>query len=205
MIVPDPGTWTPFNPYSAAALPDLKRFGVGYGPYIAALPSNRTYPLGEWVSFGTQGDSVMQKTRGWWNTEAWGTWSSDDALVTVNLPEPVKSDLMLQAVVGGYVNRKNPDVHVQVLVNNAAVGEWNFHYKPGAEPYEERDLVVSKDILNRQSPPVVMFLVSGARSPQELGLGGDPRKLGFAMCKMRFIACTGELCKNLAAQAASGK
>jgi hypothetical protein len=206
--VPEPGSWTPFNPYSASALPNLRRFGIGYGPYIAALPTNRLYPLDEWVSFGEQGDNVMQKGRGWWNTEAWGTWSSDEASVTVNLPEPVKSDLMLQAVVGGYVNRKNPEVRVQVLVNQASVGEWDFHFKPGADPYQERDLVVSEEILNRTSPPVILFMVSGAHSPAELGLGGDPRKLGLAVCKMRFVACTGDVCKKAvpqAARAASGR
>ncbi len=205
MIVPEPGSWTPFNPYSASTLPNLQRFGIGYGPYISALPANRPYPLDEWVSFGEQGDNVMVKGRGWWSTEPWGTWSSDEATVTVNLPEPVKSDLMLQAVVSGFVNQKNPEMHVQVLVNKTAVGEWDFHFKPGTNPYEERDLVVSKDILNRESPPVVLFLVSGAHSPSELGLGGDPRKLGLGMCKMRLVACTGDLCKNLAAQAASAR
>ena len=202
MIVPSPGTYSAFNPYSASTLPDLRRFGIDYRPYLAALPSNRPYPLDEWISFADQGDTVIQRGRGWWNTEAWGTWSSDEAAVTVNMPEPAKTDLMLQAVVTGFVNPKNPDVFVQVLVNNAAVGEWHFHYKPSTDPYEERDIVVSKEILNRQIPPVIRFLVSGAHTPLELGMGGDPRKLGLAMVKMRFIACTGDVCKNAATQAA---
>jgi hypothetical protein len=203
MVVAAPDSATAFNPYSTETLPKVERFGFNYAPYLAALPVNRPYQLDEWISFAEQGDTVMRKGRGWWNTEPWATWSSDDASVAVNFPAPVDSDLLLEAVAGGYVNEKNSDVHVQVLVNNASVGEWNFHYKPGAEPYQQHDLLVSKEILNRQHPPVIRFVISGAHSPAELGLGADPRKLGLAMVKMRFVACTGDACSNAAAQAAA--
>jgi hypothetical protein len=196
MVVPAPQTPPAFNPYLAETLPKLQRFGVNYGPYLTALSASRPYQLGEWSSFGLQDVALMRKEQGWWNTEIWGTWSSDEAAVTVNLPEPMDSDLLLEAMVGGYVNQKNPDVRVQVLVNNTPVGEWNFHYRPGADPYEQRDLVISKQALNRQHPPVILFRVSGTNSPQQLGLGGDPRKLGLAMVKMRLVACTGDICRN---------
>jgi len=201
MVVAAPDSPTAFNPYLATTLPRLQRFGFNYDPYLAVLPAKRSYPLGEWISFAEQGDTVIRKGRGWWNTEAWGTWSSDEAAVTVNFAVPVDSDLLLEIVAGGFVNTKNPNQQVLVLVNNASVGEWDFHYTPEAEPYQQHDLVVSKEILNRQQPPVVSLRVSGAHSPAELGLSGDPRKLGLAMIKMRFVACTGDVCSNAAAQA----
>jgi hypothetical protein len=204
MIVPEPGHVSCFDPWLASTLPKLQRFGFDYRPYLAAS-ANRSYDLGEWISFGEEDATAIRKDRGWWNTEPWGTWSSDEAAVTVNLPGPAASDLFLESVVRSYVNEKNPDVQVEVLVNNVPAGEWKFHYKPGADAYEQRDLVISQEALNRKHPPVILFLVSGARSPSELGLGGDPRKLGFAAVKMRLVACTDDLCRKAATQSTSGR
>jgi hypothetical protein len=207
MVVQDPGTFRPFNPYLASTLPKLQRFGFDFKPYLAALPATRDYELGNWISFNEQGETEIQKDRGWWNTEAWGTWSSDEATLRVNLPQPVTTDLLLQAKVAAFVNKKNSDVDVQVLVNNVPAGQWSFHYKPDVtDPYEQRELVIPKDALNRAHPPIILFLVSGAHSPYELGMGGDPRKLGFAMVQMRLVACSGDICgKAASAKAAAAR
>ena len=196
MIVANPGNDTAFNPYTEETLPDLKRFGFDYRPYLAALPANRLYKLGNWSSFGLEGAYAMQKEHGWWNTEAWGTWSSEDAAVIVHFPGPVDSDLLLEALVQGYVNEKNPDVHVKVLINNSNVGEWNFRYQPGVAPQQFRSLVISKSVLDRQQPVTIQFLVAGAKSPKELGINPDSRKLGLGVMKMRFVACTDQNCRG---------
>ena len=196
MIVPPPDSMLAFNPYSAEGLPKLQRFGFDFHPYLAALPPVRPYPLDEWIILNDQADTAMQRGRGWWDPEPWGTWSKSEADLTVNLPGPVDSDLLLQAVGGGHVNEKNPDVHVQVLVNNVPAGEWDFHYQRGAAGYESRELVFSRDALNRQQPPVFRFVVSGAHSPLELGVGGDPRILGFALVRLRLVACTADICRK---------
>lgn len=203
MVVPPPDSIYAFDPYSASDLPKLQRFGFDYHPYLAALPAIRTYPLDEWIPFGQQDDTAMQKGSGWWNSEAWGTWSKSDAEITVNLPGAVDSDLLLQTLAGGYVGEKNPDLRVQVLVNDVPAGEWDFHYKPGGKPYEVRDLVIPQHALNRKQPPVFRFLVSGVHSPAELGLGGDPRPLGFALVKLRLVACTEDICRRAGAQSAA--
>jgi hypothetical protein len=207
MVVPSPESSLVFNPYSAATLPNLQRFGFTDGPYVATLPSDQPYTIGTWASFTERSDGSVQKEGGWWTPEPWGTWSSNQAALTVNLTKPVDSDLLLEADVGGYVNQKNPDIRAQLLVNNVPVGEWSFHYRPGAIPYERRSLVVSKEVLNRELPPVIRFQILGTHSPLELGLSGDPRKLGLAMVRVRFVACTGETCRdsNRQAAAATGK
>jgi hypothetical protein len=182
------GIFGPFDPYSPAALPNLKRFGVSYQPYLAALPSNRLYELGQWISFAEQGNSRTFKVRGWWEPEPWGTWTSEEAAVSVDPSQKVSSDLLLEVRAGAFVNGRNPDVEVTVLVNNAPAGEWNFRFNHAAEPCEKHQLVLSQEALDMTHPPVIRFLVSGANSPLALGLSGDRRKLGLGVCKMRLLS-----------------
>jgi len=75
------------------------------------------------------------------------------------------------------------------------VGEWNFRYQPGVAPQQFRSLVISKSVLDRQQPVTIQFLVAGAKSPKELGINPDSRKLGLGVMKMRFVACTDQNCR----------
>ena len=194
ILLPPPAAFHPFDPYSSAKLPDLRRFGFSYADYVAAKPPTRNYELGEWISFAEPWNAAMIKERGWWNAESWGTWSSDEAAILVNLPKSENSELLLQGMVGAFVNEKNPDIHVAVFANKQPIGEWEFHYKPGSEPYQKRELVIRKEALSQTRPLELLFHVSGVHSPSELGMGNDPRKLGFAVAQMRLIACKGTDC-----------
>ncbi len=203
LIVAPPGADSAFNPYSASSLPKLERFGFSYKPYLAALPARRPYMPGEWISFGEQGDTVVERQGEWLDPEPWGQWASDEAAITLQLADPASSDLLLDAVVGGFVNEKNPEVKVKVVVNGVAAGEWSFHYDPAADPHQRRSLILRQEVVNRQQPLTIAFSVSGAHSPAELGLGSDARRLGFAMVKMRLVSCTDALCRNAPARSAS--
>jgi hypothetical protein len=186
-IVLGPGVFQPFDPYDPASLPNLKRFGVSYQPYLAALPSNRRYELGQWISFGEQGNSRAFKVRGWWDPDPWGTWTTEEFAVSVDSSQKVSSDLLLEVRAGAFVNEKNPDIEVTVLVNNVPAGEWSYKLNQTAGPCETRRLVLNKEALDRAYPPVILFLISGAHAPKELGLSADQRRLGLAVCQMRLL------------------
>jgi hypothetical protein len=188
ILLPPKGGFEPFDPDSAETLPNLKRFGFSYGPYLTALTPNRPYELGQRVALDEDGSTVAKKIAGWWNPEPWGTWTKEEATVSFNLAQVPASDLLLQARVGAYVNAKNPDAQATVLVNGVPSGAWEFHYKPDAAPYEMKELRLSREALDAAVPPVITFRVTEARSPLELGLSGDPRKLGLAVYEIRLIA-----------------
>ena len=181
------GVFQPFDPYGAAALPNLKRFGFSYGPYLAALPTTRSYELGQWISFAERGNSRAFKVRGWWEPDPGGTWTTEEAAVSVDPSQKLKSDLLLEVRAGAFVNEKNPDVDVAVLVNNVSAGEWSYRFSQTAGPCEMRQLVLRKEALDRAYPPVILFLISGAHSPAELSLGADQRKLGLSVCQIRLL------------------
>jgi hypothetical protein len=51
-----------------------------------------------------------------------------------------------------------------------------------------KELRLDRVALDKALPPVIEFRVTEARSPLELGLSGDPRKLGLAVHQIRLIA-----------------
>lgn len=188
LLLPPIGGYEPFNPFSERTLPDLHRYGVDYRPYLASLADRVTsYELGSWISLNAKTDAAGARQVGeWWEAESWGTWTGKDAAIEIKLDPNLKSDLALEAVAGAFVNEKNPEIDVQVTVNDIDVGNWSFRYSKNSQPFETRQLAVPTDVLRRSSPTVIRFQVAGARSPDQLGVGRDPRILGLALVRMRL-------------------
>ena len=97
-----------------------------------------------------------------------GTWTAEQAGITIDFGGEVKSDLVLEAVVGAFVNEKNPAVDVEVLVNDVPAGEWSFRFNSGAPEYRRYRMMLSQKALNKAVPAVIRFRVSGAGSPPAL-------------------------------------
>ena len=192
MLLPPIGGYEPFNPFSERTLPDLRRYGIDYRPYLEALTARTSsYELGAPISFDARVDaSGVREIGQWWEPEAWGTWTGKGAGLVINFAQSVKSDLVLEALAGAFVNEKNPEINVQVRVNDIPVGSWKFRYKYGAPPYQTYTMTLPKEALGKASAAVIQFQVSGARSPSELGMGGDPRALGLAVVHMRLFPRT---------------
>jgi len=70
-----------------------------------------------------------------------------------------------------------------VLVNGVAVDTWTFRYSPDA--FTTRTAHISSDVLTLSNPVQIRFHVVGpVRSPAEMGMGQDPRKLSLAFVKL---------------------
>lgn len=188
-LLPAIGEFQPFNPFSESTLPDLQKYGIDYRPYLAAMNEQTTsYEPGAWISFNARTNGAGARQIGeWWEPESWGTWTGKDAGLAIHLAKNAESDLILESVAGAFVNEKNPEINVQVRVNDVAVGSWSFHYSEGAQPYQVYTVKLPKEALDKASPDVIWFKVSGARSPSSFGMGGDPRTLGLALVRMRML------------------
>ncbi|HLI64120.1 MAG TPA: hypothetical protein VKV05_12025 [Terriglobales bacterium] len=190
IIVPEPNTYLPFDPYALAALPDLSRYRIRYDFYREALEHEWQYRLGETLTF-TRGGSAAQYLRGnWANAEDWATWGSgpefglDLPLTEKEIPETV----LLSATVAPNLAPNFPDLSVEVRVNNVPVGTWSFRYSPSA--ITTRSVQIPKAVLAAANPVQIRFHVLGpVHSPAEMGKGPDPRKLSLAFLK---LALTGE-------------
>lgn len=188
-LLPAIGEFQPFNPFSATTLPHLQRYGVDYRPYLAAMSARTSsYEPGTWISFNAKTDAAGARQIGeWWEPEPWGTWTGKEAGLVIHLAKSAESDLVLEAVAGAFVNEKNPEIGVQVRVNDVVAGSWNFRYKDGAQPYQTYTVTVPREALGKASPDVIWFKVTGARSPSSLSMGNDPRTLGLAVVRLRMF------------------
>ncbi|MGA3316288.1 MAG: hypothetical protein ABSC64_07590 [Candidatus Korobacteraceae bacterium] len=188
ILLPPSTSFYPFDPRIPSALPRLERFHIDYSRYLAAVPKTSPYELGEWIDFGDGGNALPYETGGWWKPEPWGTWTAEQAGLTIDLSGDVKSDLVMETVAAAFVNEKNPAVNVQVLVNEVPAGKWSFRFKSGAPEYQTYRLVLSQKALNKALPVVIRFRVSGAGSPAAAGLSDDARMLGLAVRRLRLLA-----------------
>jgi len=187
ILLPSSTSFYPFDPHIPSALPHLERFHINYSRYLAALPKTSPYELGQWIDFGDSGNAITFETGGWWRPEPWGTWTTEQAGLTIDVGGAVKSDLVMEAVAAVFVSEKNPAVDVEVLVNDAPAGEWSFRFKSGAPEYQTHRMVLSQKALNKAVPAVIRFRVTGAGSPESVGVGGDRRMLGLALRRVRLL------------------
>jgi hypothetical protein len=187
ILLPSSTSFYPFDPHIPSALPHLERFHINYSRYLAALPKTSPYELGQWIDFGDSGNAITFETGGWWRPEPWGTWTMEQAGLTIDVGGAVKSDLVMEAVAAVFVSEKNPAVDVEVLVNDAPAGEWSFRFKSGAPEYQTHRMVLSQKALNKAVPAVIRFRVTGAGSPESVGVGGDRRMLGLALRRVRLL------------------
>ncbi|MGA2902432.1 MAG: hypothetical protein ABSD98_01265, partial [Candidatus Korobacteraceae bacterium] len=185
IILPEPGTYFPFDPFAPDTLPDLSRYRIRYDFYREALRHNWQYSLGQTLTF-TRGGSAARFMRGdWANAEDWATWGSgpDFGLDLPLSPNDIPNTVSLWAMVAPNLAPNFPDLSVQVTVNSVPVGNWSFHYSPDA--MTTRTVQIPKDVLTISNPAKIRFHVMGTiHSPTEMGNGSDPRKLSLAFVKL---------------------
>ncbi len=188
IILPEPTTYFPFDPFAPDTLPDLSRYGIRYDLYREALKRNWHYKLGQTLTF-TKGGSALQFMRGEWaDPEAWATWSSGPDF-GVDLPVPT-ADLdnaaLLQAWVCANLSPSDTRMTANVMVNDVIIGHWAFEFAPGFH-ITQVNAQVPREVLERANPVRIRFHINEPlKSPSELGKASDPRKLGIAFLKMRL-------------------
>ena len=183
MIDPGAGFFRPFNPYAAGSLPALLRYGIRYDRYLAAISTGRKYSVGALISFDEKGNAALYKTGAWSYPEAWGTWSAGTEFgLELETDQPADSDLVFSSLVGAFVSEKQRELSAQVLVNGVRIDEWTFVYGRGTA-YQTRKLTIARSVFNKARPCTIVFHLSRATSPAELGLSRDPRKLGLGFIR----------------------
>jgi hypothetical protein len=79
-----------------------------------------------------------------------------------------------------FVTLSQPDRPISVVLPSGAAARWDFHY-PDVQP-SSRSLTISENDWPASGCGDITFHMLGEmRSPLELGISGDPRKLGFAL------------------------
>jgi hypothetical protein len=148
----------------------------------------RLYQTGMAVRF--QADSRLDPSvleAGWSPREKWGVWSDGPEARLVLEPKVVErwtgpAGLLLIVRAQAFVGPKHPRQLVDVFVNDTSVALWTFELGDGV--LERRARVPAAAV---KLPLVVALRVRNPTSPDEQGIGGDPRRLGIGLTSLRLV------------------
>jgi hypothetical protein len=147
-----------------------------------------TYSLGQVIGFGLLGDATRYCEAGWSQSELWGTWTDGD-VAKLRIAPVAKAGIQLIFVarLRAFVNPRHVRQHVDVLVNGRFVDQWIFD---GAED-TDRMVRLPSDVSYYPETIEITFIIPTARSPAELGLSDDSRRLGIGLVRACLDAAAG--------------
>lgn len=139
------------------------------------------YQVGSVVSW-TQ--STFGALSGWSPPESIGTWSVRSvAMLGVTLPQPPAEDLVFTAHAMALVDsRALPVRSVDVLANGTPVAHWVFT----DDRLTERSARIPHGLVAGDGRLRVEFRFDGARSPFELGIGQDRRRISMLIARWKI-------------------
>lgn len=191
---------------------NVERFHIAVEPYAETLPfgverftviadsGERTsavniagdyriptkYNIGQRVDFKAGGAGTGMLTKGWSNSEIWGTWSKDSNATMafyVDSSELSTSGYSLELASRIFVSATHPTQDFETFFNGRSLGKrrvthpdikqtLNFPLPPNA----------IKEGLNQLS-----FDIDAPSSPKSLGLGNDSRRLGIGLHSLKIV------------------
>jgi hypothetical protein len=153
----------------ADELPDLKN-------------SPRLYRLDAFLDFRAGGNGMPYMDESWSAPEPWGTWTcAREACLSLRIAPKPTEDLLLSVFLQPFVNRANPCLTVTVSVNGESVGEWIFL---DGTRLTEALMPIPFSCLSKLETTHISFIMDAPKSPSELGLSADTRKLGIGVVSL---------------------
>jgi hypothetical protein len=136
------------------------------------------YLSGSAVDFHKAGNAGLYEVTGWSGAEEGGTWAiGDDSILVLKLVKVPTSDLWLTFKAHAFVPRQRPSFEESLKVNGRELADWSI---TNHEVAFEKRVRVPVDLL-RSGSLRIEFSNHDPRSPAELGVSADGRKLGLGM------------------------
>ena len=151
----------------------------------AALMRHRVWCAeGDVVRFGSGHRGVALIGEGWSSPAPWGVWSEGPEAVLTFAPVPATGrTLYLRLWARAFVLPQAPTLDVDVVVNGTAHARWDLAHPADASPVERVVRIADAGELVS-----VRFRIPGCRSPQEVGLGPDARRLGLGLMCAQWLS-----------------
>jgi hypothetical protein len=158
------------------------------GPNAPALVPEQKQAISfnaEGWSFANNQNSAMLVS-GWSDPEITHRWS-EGGTASVSLALPKSPDRDLKLTIGGvsFINDKHPVQHIEVVVNGSRLETLTYD-----DPSIEQKTVLIPGAIAYKNKATgemnVTFNFKDSNSPQEAGLGKDPRKLGLALKSLKL-------------------
>lgn len=163
------------------AIPGLKRYIVSDNMFLSASWSDvRALRRGNDIGNIGSSDCPCVAT-GWGAPEPWGVWSTAErAYVSVRIADEERPSLLKVAMTGFVLPEALPEQTVSIYKNGQYLTDARFTPEENA-----RDLVVPIEV--GESVVGLEFRPSNPRSPSDLGLSIDARKLGVGIRSILLI------------------
>jgi hypothetical protein len=141
------------------------------------------YLPGTTIDFREGGNGAGFEAQGWGVPEAGGTWMTGSrSVLLLQLPSRPASGLVLDFDAHAFTPPQRPAFKETLTVSGDTVAEWNIQ---SAEPLIRRRILIPHRLLT-SSVVRLEFRDFDPRSPAELGLSVDGRKLGLAVHTARL-------------------
>jgi hypothetical protein len=150
---------------------------------VAVEPRNDFNYQMERIVFSSKGSGRKYAAYGWSVSEEWGMWSDGDAAaIILELPSASQRDLDLLIEGQAFINDKHPLQEIEVAVNGHVLGILKYD----GQSASARKLRIPDSVARqRGNRLLVRFKFRDPRSPAELGISSDARKLGLGLVSMQ--------------------
>jgi hypothetical protein len=137
--------------------------------------------------YATNTDNHVSLSQGWSLPEPWGTWSTGEvSSFQFQAKFESNSEYLVILNTSGFVTPANPKMVVGVYFNN--IFAKNLIFNPESQQREDTFNLTSMGVVLSGDETInVSFKIDNPKSPQELGLSRDPRKLGLGLISFKIL------------------
>lgn len=135
------------------------------------------------IDFSSTASPKQYLADGWSTPEPWGVWSQEGAADLNITVDPGCQDLTMVITFHAFVVKTHPEVKIDIHINDRYVDTILFHY---SQDYQNWTTLLPANELNNRKSIHILFKIISPKSPMELGLSLDQRKLGIGLRSIRF-------------------
>jgi len=137
------------------------------------------------ISFTSNSTGQKYLLYGWSDPEAWGTWSDGDtAFLILNVSNLPKNDFELLIEGHAFLAREHPSQEIDLLVNKQYVATLKYDQQSNGGA---RAVTIPKRLVMENNGQLLLkFSFKNPKSPAELGLSDDGRRLGIGIVSIEL-------------------
>jgi|GEM_PF-560331 len=141
------------------------------------------YCFNEKIYFNTNGLGSKYCIFGWSGAESWGTWSDgDSSLLVLKIPHIPKSDLNLLIEGHAFLAEKHPFQEIDVYLKDHYLTTLKYTLLNNGGI---KSIKIPKAFMTNEGAVVsIKFKFKNPKSPAELGLSADTRRLGLGIVSL---------------------
>jgi hypothetical protein len=155
---------------------------IGFRPALSPIPVT----IGQTIRFDTKQDHA-NSMHGWSSPENWGVWSEEEtASILLHVSESLRHDLQLHLTGHAFVAEGHPSLAISMTINNHLVGKIHYDQQTSAGT---RIITIPSTLLAENTGRLFLqFTFDTPKSPIELGISTDERRLGLGLESLRLEA-----------------